>query len=65
VPPDNADALTTTLVEATLPSTGAVQRAVRSANALAQVGQRFSWAATARHVVALYESVTAESTGGS
>jgi glycosyltransferase involved in cell wall biosynthesis len=65
VPPDNADALTTVLVEVTSPSSGAVQRAVRSANAQAQVTQRFSWTATARHMVGHYESVTTKSDGRS
>ena len=51
VPPDNPDPLTTALVEATSRSTGVVQRAVRSANAQAQVSQRFSWTAAARHIV--------------
>ena len=64
VPPDDADALTTALVEATSSSAGLVQRAARSANALAQVKQQFSWAATARHTVGLYESVIAESSAG-
>ena len=60
VPPDNPDPLTTALVEATSRSTGVVQRAVRSANAQAQVSQRFSWTAAARHIVGHYESVTTQ-----
>ena len=60
VPPDNADALIAALMEATSPSTGAVQRATRSANGLGQVKQQFSWAATGRHMAGLYESVTME-----
>ena len=63
VPPDNAEALTTALVEATSPSTGVVQRAVRSANAQAQVTQQFSWTATALHMIGHCESVTTTSDG--
>jgi glycosyltransferase involved in cell wall biosynthesis len=61
VPPDDGEALTTALLEATSASTGATQRARRSANASAQMKRQFSWTATARHTVRLYETVIQES----
>jgi D-inositol-3-phosphate glycosyltransferase len=63
VPPDDVEALTTALVEATSASTAATQRNRRSANAVAQMQRQFSWTATARHTVGLYDSVTEESGG--
>ena len=65
VPPDDAVALTNALLDATSPSTGALQRAGRSANGLAQMTRQFSWTATARRTAAFYESLNAESARGS
>jgi len=58
VPPDDEAAVTAALVEATTGRAAPAERAVRSANALTQVRERFSWAATARNAIRLYEGLT-------
>ena len=59
VPADDEAALVAALTEAA--SGPASERALRAANAVEQIRAGYSWPAAARHIVELYEQVTAKS----
>ena len=62
VTPDDEAALAAALAQATTGPTAPTERATRAANALAQVRASFTWQGAARHVVGIYDQVSARRT---